>query len=204
MDFASLALFAAVLTVAAATPGPAVVALVTRTLAGGRTGALPFICGLILGDVLWLAAAVLGLSALAAALGGLFVFVRLAGAAYLLYLAWRLWTAPTGPVSLDAQPRRSGARGLFGAGVALTIGNPKTMAFYLAALPAMMDLEHLSTLGFLEMSGVICVVLGCVFALYVHITDRTRRMVAGASALKIINRVCGTVLAGTAVAVATK
>ncbi|WP_029004249.1 LysE family translocator [Azorhizobium doebereinerae] len=204
MDFATLAFFAAILTVAAATPGPAVVALVARTLARGRQGAAPFIAGLILGDVLWLAASILGLSALAATMGSLFFLVRLAGAGYLLLMAWRMWTAPAEAPDVAGLPARAGRGGLFGAGLALTMGNPKTMAFYLAMLPAMVDLQHIDILGFTELSGAICVVLSAVFAFYVYSADRTRHLVAGTSALKTINRVCGTVLAGTAVAVATK
>ncbi len=203
MDLATLAFFAAVLAVAAATPGPAVVALVARTLARGRHGAVAFIAALALGDVLWLAAASLGLAALAAALGSLFFLVRLAGAAYLIVLAVRLWTA-TPEAATASLPEPKGALGLFGAGLALSIGNPKTMAFYLALLPAMMDLEHLTVLGFAEMAGVICAVLTVIFASYVYLADRARRLVSRPPALRLINRVCGTVLAGTAVAVATK
>lgn len=204
MDLATLAFFAVILAVAAATPGPAVVALVARTLARGRNGAFAFIAALALGDVLWLAAATLGLAALATALGSLFFLVRLAGAAYLVFLAVRLWRAPAIAPGTSPVPEPRGALGLFGAGLALSMGNPKTMAFYIALLPAMMDLEHLTVLGFVEMAGVICAVLSIVFAFYVYLADRARRLVARPSAMRAINRVCGTVLAGTAVAVATK
>ncbi len=204
MDLATLAFFAAVLAVAAATPGPAVVALIARTLARGRNGAVVFIAALALGDVLWLAAATMGLAALATALGSLFFLVRLAGAAYLVVLAVRLWHAPAAAPDAAPLPEPKGALGLFGAGLALSMGNPKTMAFYLALLPAMMDLESLSALGFAEMAGVIVAVLSVIFAFYVYLADRARRLVARPSAMRVINRVCGTVLAGTAVAVATK
>ncbi len=204
MDLATFSLFAAALAVAAAIPGPAVVALVTRTLARGTHGALVFCAALILGDVLWLAAAVLGLSALAAALGSFFFIVRLAGAAYLLLLAWRLWRDPGHPVDPAHIPKAETPASLFGAGLALSMGNPKTMAFYLAMLPAMLDLDHLTPLGFAEMAGAIIVVLTAIFALYVHMANRARHLMTRASAMKLLNRVCGTVLAGTAVAVATK
>ncbi len=95
MEFADLIVFAGIFVLAVASPGPAVVALLARTLARGRKGSGPLIAGLILGDLVWLSAAALGMAAVAAALGSLFFLVRLAGAAYLLYLAWKLWTAPT-------------------------------------------------------------------------------------------------------------
>lgn len=204
MEPASLALFAAVLTLGAASPGPAVAALVARTLVRGRAGSLAFILGLATGDIVWLAAAALGLAALAAALGSLFVLVRLAGAAYLLHMAWRLWTAPAaGPGGSEA-PQHQSAAGLYGAGLALALGNPKTMAFYLALLPTLMDLDALSILGFGEMSGIILVVLTAVFATYVHLADRAWRVVASRSAIRALNRACGVALAGAAVSVATK
>lgn len=204
MEPASLALFAAVLTLGAASPGPAVVALVARTLARGRAGSLAFILGLATGDIAWLAAAALGLAALAAALGELFFLVRLAGAAYLLVMAWRLWTAPAAAPGETAPAAPQSSVGLYGAGLALTLSNPKTMAFYLALLPTLMDLKALSVIGFGEMSGIILVVLPVVFAAYVHLADRARRLIASRRAVRVLNRVCGAALAGAAVTVAAR
>lgn len=204
MDFATLAFFAGILALAALSPGPAVVALVARTLARGRTGSLAFIAGLALGDMVWLTVACLGLAALAAAMGGLFFLVRLAGAAYLLYLAYRLWTSPaTAPSAQAAGPDR-GPAGLFGAGLALSMGNPKSMAFYLALLPTLVDLQHLTLLGFVEMSLVIAVVLAAVFTTYVAAADRARRFIASTRVMRWLNRTCGLAMAGAAVTVATK
>ncbi|MEW6258051.1 MAG: LysE family translocator [Pseudomonadota bacterium] len=205
MDFGTLALFAGILTLAAVSPGPAVVAIVARTLARGRSGSVAFIAALALGDMLWLAAACLGLAALAAALGSLFILVRLAGAAYLLYLAYRLWTAPAAPAALA--PHASDERGtfeLFGAGLALSMGNPKTMAFYLALLPTLVDLSHLSLLGFAEMAVIIALVLSLVFTAYVVVADRARRLIASSRAMRWLNRSCGIAMAGAAVTLATK
>lgn len=212
MELASLALFAAVLTLGAASPGPAVVALVARTLSRGRKGSGAFILGLAAGDMVWLAGAALGLAALAAALGSFFVLVRLAGAAYLLVMAYRLWTTkPAAASAMDsteghraAAPQERSTLGLFGAGLALTLSNPKTMAFYLALLPTLMDLKAISVMGFAEMSGVILVVLSAVFTLYVHLADRARRLISTPRALRAVNRACAAALAGAAVSVASR
>ncbi|WP_127090252.1 LysE family translocator [Aquabacter cavernae] len=204
MDFGTLAFFAGILTLAAISPGPAVIAIVARTLARGRSGSAAFIAALALGDMLWLAAACLGLAALAAALGGLFVLVRLTGAAYLLYLAYRLWTDPAVPPAQAPEATDRGALDLFGAGLALSMGNPKTMAFYLALLPTLVDLEHLTLLGFAEMAAIIAVVLTLVFAGYVLVADRARRFIASTRAMRWLNRTCGVAMAGAAVTVATK
>lgn len=204
MEPASLAFFAAVLALGAASPGPAVVAVVTRTLARGRKGALAFILGLACGDVLWLGCAALGLAALAASLGNLFFVIRLAGAVYLLHMAWRLWTAQAPAADEAPAPAPQSGLGLYGAGLALSLGNPKTMAFYLALLPTLMDLTSVSALGFGEMSALALVIVTLVLAAYVHLADRARRFIASRRAMRALNRVCGAALAGAAVSVATK
>lgn len=209
MEPASLVLFAAVLALAAASPGPAVVALVARTLARGRAGSTAFIFGIVLGDIIWLAGAVLGLAALAATLGPFFILVRLAGAAYLLFLAWRLWQArpdvqPETGQPHAAQPPAGSGTGQFLGGLALTLGNPKTIAFYLALLPTLLDVGHVSLPGFLEMSAIIAIVLLAVLSAYVRLADKARHFIATPRAMRILNRLCGTAMAGAAVSVATR
>jgi threonine/homoserine/homoserine lactone efflux protein len=204
MEFADLVVFAGIFVLAVASPGPAVVALLARTLVRGREGSGPLIAGLILGDLVWLSAAALGMAAIAAALGSLFFLVRLAGAAYLLYLAWKLWTAPTALGHAAELPESGSAFGLFGSGLAISMGNPKTMAFYLALLPTIIDLPRLTAAGFAELSVVIVVVMALVLGAYVGLAHRARDLVASHRAVRWINRICGGAMAGAAVAVATK
>src|SRR3954464_5515910 len=107
MDLAGLLVFASALFIAAASPGPGIAAIVARVLGRGTRGARAYTAGVALGDVVWLTVAILGLSALAQAFHGVFEIVKYAGAAYLLYLAWRLWTgAGAAP---GAPPRARGA-----------------------------------------------------------------------------------------------
>ncbi|GAB4066572.1 LysE family translocator [Ancylobacter sonchi] len=204
MDPLGLFVFAAALALAAASPGPSVIALVARTLAHGREGAVPLVAGIILGDMVWLTAAALGLAALAATLGSLFVLVRLAAALYLVFLAWKLWTAPAHAIAATAPKPGGSPAGLFLTGLGMTLGNPKAMAFYLALLPTIIDLNHLTTFAFLEMCAIIVLVLTLVFGLYVGLAQRARGMVASQRAIRLINRACGTAMAGAAVMVAAK
>lgn len=204
MEPASLVLFAAVLALAVASPGPAVIALVARTLARGRAGSTMFIFGIVLGDIIWLTGAALGLAALAATLGPLFILARLAGAAYLLFLAWRLWrTRPEAELEI-APPATGSGTGPFLGGLALTLGNPKTIAFYLALLPTLLDVGRISLPGFLEMSAIIAIVLLTVLTSYVRLADKARHFIATPRAMRILNRLCGTAMAGAAVSVATR
>ena len=85
--------FAFVVAAAAAVPGPDIAAIFARTLGVGFTRSLPLIIGIILGHAVWMLAAVSGLAALAQLLGPAFIGIKIAAASYLIYLAWRLWTA---------------------------------------------------------------------------------------------------------------
>jgi len=204
MHLVDLVIFAAALALAAASPGPSVIALIARTLVRGREGAAPLVAGIVLGDMVWLAGAALGLAALAVALGSLFFLVRLAAAAYLAYLAFKLWTASAAASDVVPIREADSRTGLFLTGLGMTLGNPKAMAFYLALLPSIVDLNHLTLLGFAELCGVIAVVLAAVFGTYVVLAHRARRLAASTRGVKLINRACGTAMAGAAVLVATK
>src|SRR5687767_13444592 len=106
MDIAALLVFAGALFVASASPGPSVAALVARVLARGTGGAIAFMLGFAVGDVIWLTVAVLGLAFIAKTFGLLFMAIKYLGCLYLLYLAWRLWTAPAAsPVETPAAER---------------------------------------------------------------------------------------------------
>ena len=94
-----------------------------------------------LGDVVWLTFAILGLAALAQAFHEVFLVIKYAGAAYLLYLAYKIWTAPRRD-GRDGGDRAEQPARLFLGGLAVTLGNPKIIVFYLALLPTILDLTR--------------------------------------------------------------
>lgn len=202
LDPISLAGFALALAVAAATPGPAIAAIVARVLGHGARGSFAFTAGIALGDVVWLSFAVLGLAALAQTLGWVFLGLKYAGACYLLYLAWKLWTAPAmtfedGPAPAADRPGR-----LFLGGLALTLGNPKTMLFYIALLPNLLDLHQVGLVGLVELAAVTLAILAVVFLGYIALAARARRLFGTPGAVRVLNRVTGTVMGGAAVKIA--
>lgn len=203
MDLAGLLIFASALFVAALSPGPAIAAIVARVLARGTAGAGAFCLGLAVGDVVWLTAAVFGLAFLAQSFALAFVALKYAGAAYLLCLAVRLWRAP-GRVESAEAPRAERPLSLFGTGLALTLGNPKTMVFYLALLPNILDLSTVTPAGYGELVAAIACVLSVVFGGYVLLAARARRLLTSERAVRFVNRIAGTAMAGAAVAVASR
>jgi threonine/homoserine/homoserine lactone efflux protein len=204
MDFAGLMLFATALLIAAASPGPGIAAIVARVIGRGTHGAVAFTAGLAIGDVVWLTFAVVGLAALAQAFHGIFVAVKYAGAAYLLYLAYKLWTAPAVPHGVEAAATREHPAKLFLGGLAVTMGNPKVMVFYLALLPTLLDLTRLTVLGYAGLVVATLAVLTLVFSSYILLAARARRLFTSETAIRGINRATGAVMAGAAAAIASR
>ena len=203
MDWTYLLTFALALAVAAASPGPGIAAVVARALGSGLRPALPMIAGLVTGDIVFLACAVLGLAVIATQFGTLFVLIRYAGAAYLLYLAYCLWT--TNPITTDIKARTAGGPWrMYMAGLLVTLGNPKVIVFYLALVPTFLDLRVVSAAGFIALAGVITVVLSAVLVAYAALAARARGLFRSAVARRRINRTAGTAMAGAAVAIASR
>lgn len=205
MEPTTLFAFTVALTIAAMVPGPGMTALVARALAVGFWGTVPMIFGMIAGDLVFLSCAALGLAALAATFATVFLVVKIAGAAYLLGLAWRLWTTPAHIDTIDAAraPSRAAWRVGLG-GLTLTLGNPKTIVFYMALLPSVVDLTGLTPTGFAELVAIVFVDLLCVGAAYAALAARARDVFRNASARRILDRTAGAMMAGAAVAVATR
>lgn len=203
MTFASLAIFAAVFGMACAAPGPTMAALVARVLGHGTRGIPWFCAGLVTSDLLWLAAASFGLAVVAATFQPVFVALKYLGAAYLLFLAWKLWTSPvTQPI--DAAPPKGEGLRLFLGAIAVGSGNPKTMLFYLALLPTVIPVEHVSAQGFAALAAVVVVGYSAILAAYVLAASRARRALRNTRVVRYVQRLTGAVMAGAAAAVATR
>jgi len=204
LSISGLAIFALALAVAAFAPGPGIAAIVGRVLGRGRDGAVAFVTGMAVGDVVWLSLAVLGLAVLAETFHEVFTLVKYAGAAYLLYLAVKMWTAPSAARSLEPVATRESRSKLFLAGLAVTMGNPKTMVFYLALLPNLVDLARVDMLAYAELAIVTLAVLAVVFGFYIVLALRARALITSPRAVRLVNRGSGVIMAGAAVAIASR
>jgi threonine/homoserine/homoserine lactone efflux protein len=204
MEPAALAVFATALFVAAASPGPGIAAIVARVLGRGARGAIAFSVGVAIGDVVWLSFAIGGLAVLAQTFHGVFVAIKWAGVAYLLYLAWRMWTAPAVAHELEADRRVERPVALFGAGLAVTMGNPKVMVFYVALLPTLIDVPRVGWLGWAELVAVTLAVLAVVFGAWIGLAARARRLFTSPRALRRMHRGSAGAMAGAAAWVATR
>lgn len=120
-------------------PGPAMLYVAAQTLARGRWAGLMAALGVHLGCYVHVVAAAAGLSVLFHAVPTLYLAVKLAGAAYLVWLGIGMFRARMqGDVAVAATAPRSGRRA-FAESVTVEVLNPKTALFFLAFLPQFVD-----------------------------------------------------------------
>jgi threonine/homoserine/homoserine lactone efflux protein len=203
MALTSLLIFAGALLVAAGSPGPSIAALVARVISKGFRDVFPFLAAMWIGEAIWLSMAVFGLAFVAQTFHLAFVVVKWIGVAYLVYLAWKMWTAPV-TVRDGEMPREDSPAKLFLAGMAVTLGNPKIMMFYLALLPTIIDLGAVTVLGWAELTLTMAVVLIAIDLAWVLAAAQARKLLKSERAMKIANRVSATTMAGAAAAIAAR
>jgi len=121
------------------TPGPNMLYLVSRSLTQGRRAGMISLIGTGLGFLVYLSAAVLGITAVFVAVPGAYVTLKLIGAAYLLYLAWGVLRPGAPPVFQVRELPRDGAGRLIGMGFLTNLLNPKIAMLYLSLLPQFID-----------------------------------------------------------------
>ncbi len=204
MSIHGLALFCLAYLLATATPGPGIGAIVARVIGRGTARIGFFIAGFVIADLIWFTFAATGMAVLAQTAHSVFVAIKYAGAAYLLWLAYRLWTAPAAAVADGHAPAPQSGLRLFLAGLSLTLGNPKVMIFFLALLPTVIDLTNLTPPAFLEIAASICLILTGVLCAYAAAARRARHLFRSPPAIRWLNRGTGTVMAGAAIAVASR
>lgn len=196
--------YSAALAVAAAIPGPGVTALVARALGSGFRSALIMSLGLIAGDLTYLTAVVLGLAFVAQTFGTVFLVIKWAGVAYLVWLAWSFWRTGITAENVEARRGTGGAVASFLSGLAVTIGNPKTMIFYIAITPTIVDLGTMTVADYGILVALTVLVLLVVLVPYLALAAQARWFLATPRALKALNRTAAVFLAGAAAAIAAR
>ncbi len=187
--------YAAALAVAAAIPGPGVAALVGQSLGGSLRASMLFLLGLAIGDVTYLTVAIVGLAAIAQTWAWALLIVKVLGGGYLLYLAYVFWTTEATISKVRSRKDRSNWAA-FLSGYLITIGNPKTVIFYLALAPAVLDMGAVTAVGWLYLSIITIAVLFAVLSPYVMLAVRARSMMTRPSALQRLNRFAAAFIGG--------
>jgi threonine/homoserine/homoserine lactone efflux protein len=180
-------------------PGPTLLMVIGASLAGGRGAALPLVLGVAAGDLLAMSLSLMGLGAVLAASATLFSALTWIGAAYLLWLAARLWRAPVAEGAAAPLPGRRLLRDAF----VVTALNPKSIAFFVAFVPLFLDPAR----PFLPQAAVLVptfVLLGALNAFaYAAFAARAAAAVRRPEVRRGMNRAGAALLAGAALATAT-
>ncbi|MBI9081026.1 MAG: LysE family translocator [Pseudodesulfovibrio sp.] len=185
-------------------PGPGVSAVVAQSLARGFKAGLSFTVGLVCGDLVYLLTALFGMGWVAAQIGPWFAVLKWAGAAYLVYLGVKCWLAKpsVGQETSCAVPVKSGRS--FLAGLCVTLGNPKVIAFYCGFLPGFVNMSQLAGTDIVLMVGIIIPTVFTVITTYAWLSARGRNAVRSTRLWKIANRTAGSILIAAGVAVAAE
>ncbi|MCU9846944.1 LysE family translocator [Defluviimonas sp. WL0024] len=201
MDLTVLLAFAAAFFVFAASPGPDNLTITARTISHGAASGIAYGAGTVVGILTFLVLAAFGLSAAAAGMGGVMAVLRYLGAAWLVWMGVRLWTAA--PVPPEARPstRHRGLGGLFMTGVAMNLGNPKMPLFYVALLPNVVG-PSLAWAKVAELAALIVAVEVVVIGSHVVLAARIRRTLGTPKSVRRQNRIAGGAMVGAGVAVA--
>lgn len=204
MTLAGFIAYAGALAIAAAIPGPGVTALVARALGSGFRSSLYMAAGLVVGDLTYLTAVVLGLALVAQTFGTVFLVVKWLGVAYLAWLAWTFWHSGITAETIEAKKGRRDFLTNFLAGLTVTLGNPKTMIFYLALTPTLVDLRTVTLHDFAILALVTTAVLLIVLVPYLVLAAKARSLLKAPRALKVLNRVAAAFMGGAALTIATR
>lgn len=205
-EFANVLAFALICLGMVLTPGPNMVYLISRSICQGRAAGLISLGGVAVGFVMYMLCAALGITALVMAVPFAYDTLRIAGALYLLYLAWQaLRPGGRSPFQVRDLPADSPRR-LFGMGLLTSLLNPKIAVMYLSLMPQFIDPGHGSVLAQ-------SLLLGCTQIVISVSVNALIALMAGSIAVFLAGRplwqhaqrwLMGTVLAGLAVRMLTE
>ena len=189
-----LLLYAGALLILFFTPGPVWVALTARALSGGFRQAWPLAVGVTVGDILWPLLAILGVTWLVSVWGGFLETLKWVAAGIFLWMGWLLIRHAGAPIPADGRLTRPGMWAGFAAGVAVIVGNPKAILFYMGVLPGFFDLRVVTAWDIVAICGLSMVIPLVGNLALAAMIDRARRLLTSPDALARVNRTAGALL----------
>lgn len=179
-----------------AIPGPTVMLVVSYALGRGRRTGFASVPGVVLGDFTAMTASLLGAGALLAASAELFTVLKLAGAAYLIWLGVRLWRSDPRLDTIDAAAVPKGRRAIFLHSYVVTALNPKSIVFFVAFVPQFVDPAAPALAQFAVLEATFLALAGVNAALWAVAAGALRARFRRPSTLKLVNRIGGGFLIG--------
>lgn len=141
MSFETWFAFALASSIVVLIPGPNIVLTVNYAIRDGKRSGLATVPGVSLGALIAMVVSLAGAGAVLAASATLFSLLKLAGAAYLIWLAYSLWTAPAKEAMVDGVAAAQPLKKLFWQSFLISALNPKGPVFYVAFVPQFVDVN---------------------------------------------------------------
>ena len=182
----------------AITPGPCSMAVLAVSSTRGVGAAIYFICGGVLGDLLYLSVAIFSLGLLFSYMEPLMPYVKTIGGVYLIYLGYKCFVARAEDLRVD---KTAGGFRQFCAGLLVCISNPKVVIFYLSFLPLFIDLSSLDLLSGIELMLIIGVTVSVALLLITLMGSQLRKFIDKPNSVRWLNRFSGSLLAGVGVVI---
>jgi len=181
-------------------PGPANLAVLATSARNGFRAGFLMALGEVIGAVLYLLIALFSLGAMATVLAPVMVYVKLAGAVYLIYLGYRQFTSKDVAFE-DPMPERSAAKQML-VGFIINGANAKLVVFYLSFLPLFVDLKTLTPM----IGGQIVLTVGLTLLAGISVVcllgQQLRRLLKHPAIARRVNRITGAIIIGVGVSVA--
>lgn len=196
ITIADMLLYAGALFLLFLTPGPVWVALIARTLSGGFHAAWPLALGVVVGDVLWPLLAILGVTWIVGVYGGFLVALKWVACATFLIMGWLVIRNAGKTIASDSRLTRPGMWAGFLAGLAVILGNPKAVLFYMGMLPGFFDITALTWIDIAAicfLSLIVPLIGNLILAGFI---GQARRLMTSPSALRRMNLTSGWLLIG--------
>ncbi|RBP81731.1 LysE family translocator [Marinomonas rhizomae] len=187
------------------TPGPGIFAILARSISKGARASFSLSLGMVMSDIVYLVMACYGLAAIASAWEEVFLAIRYAGAAYLIYLGWRMWISPVSPMSSgDNLQEANNEVASFIQGFMISASNPKVILFYVAFLPTFMDLTVLSASDIVLASFLTFIALLMGLMMVSVGASQARRFMKSERSMRILNKTAGGIMASAGAFLAFK
>lgn len=203
MTLTAFLAYCAAITFAAATPGPAMFTVIANGVSRGFVRAFLTGLGIAAGDAALVVLALLGLVALVQTFEWVFLILKYAGAAYLVFLGIGMWRSASaradGMQATQARLSRS-----FLLGISTALGNPKAILFHASIMPLILDLN---TMSFAEGLLVIAVVIGVniiTMGVYAVLAGQASSWFKTPRRMRLMNRFAGGAMIGTGALIAAR
>ena len=196
-----LALYAGALFILFMTPGPVWVALMARAMSGGFRAAWPLALGVVVGDVMWSVLAILGVSWIVSQYAGFLDLMRYVASITFLFMGYMVIRNADKSIASDSRLTRPGVIAGFVAGLAVIIGNPKAILFYMGMLPGFFDLSQLTVADIVAigaLSAIVPLIGNLIMGAFI---GKVRALLTSPRALKRMNLTAGWLLVAVGVVI---